>query len=381
VNWLCEGSLAYLKAVYWPPAALFPYSSVVDSGAYVSDFRPVEARRYTINVLLGLKQAAEHAAEDRWLAGVDDMVDAFVERHDRHLASLADNGLLLVLLSADEKPHPHAAAVVRRLDSFVRETPLGRMTMQDLAWMLWGAVAAARHGLDGADELADRIIRLVTGPFLDPAKLLPRHSIQRYRRGLVSFGALVYCLRALAEYATYTGEDRAEELFRSGVEAALALQGPQGEWPWLIDLRTGKPADWYPIFAVHQDSMAILFLAPAAARGISGTSSTMRRSIGWILGDNELGERMVEDEPFCLYRSLERAELLPRMRRYARYAGARVLGHSASFPASSGSLRVNRECRPYHAGWILYVWAGAEQIPGLDTAPAPVRYLATAPSV
>jgi hypothetical protein len=295
------------------------------------------------------------------------MVDAFLERHDHQLTSLADNGLLLALLCADE-PHPHAAAIVDRLGSFVRETPLSRLTMQDLAWMLWGAVAAARHGLDGADELAGRLAQLVTGPFLDPQQLLPRHSIRRYRRGLVSFGALVYYLRALAEYATHTRDERAEELFRSGVEAAIALQGPRGEWPWLIDLRSGRPADWYPIFAVHQDSMAILFLAPGAARGISGASSAMRKSVQWILGDNELGERMVDDEPFRLYRSVERAELLPRIRRYGRYAGARVLGHSAPFPERKG-LRVNRECRPYHAGWILYVWAGAERIPGLDGAP------------
>lgn len=365
MNWLCEGSLAYLKAVYWPPAALFPYSSAVASGTYVSDFRPVEARRYTINALLGLKEAAAHVAGDTWLAGVDDMVDAFVERHDRHLTSLADNGLLLALLCADERPHPHAAAILHRLRSFVRETPLTRLTMQDLAWMLWGAVAAARRGLDGADELAGRLARLVTGPFLDPGQLLPRHSIRRYRRGLVSFGALVYYLRALAEYATHTHDERAEQLFRSGVEAALALQGPQGEWPWLIDLQSGRPADWYPVFAVHQDSMAILFLAPGAARRISGAISAMRRSVTWILGDNELGERMVEDEPFRLYRCVERAELLPRLRRYGRYVGARVLSHSAPFPEREG-LRVNRECRPYHAGWILYVWAGAERIPGLD---------------
>src|SRR5438093_6782818 len=39
-------------------------------------------------------------------------------------------------------------------------------------------------------------------------------------------------------------------LFRS-------LQGPQGEWPWMIDVRSGNPLDVYPVFAVHQDEDGI----------------------------------------------------------------------------------------------------------------------------
>ena len=91
----------------------------------------------------------------------------------------------------------------------------------------------------------------------------------------------------------------------------------------------------------------------------------MARSFAWNLGRNELGESLVLDEP-CrfVYRSIERDEGQPRLRRYLR-----ALGRPArdSYPARAESVRINRECRSYHLGWVLFTWAGAPEMPALAT--------------
>ena len=179
------------------------------------------------------------------------------------------------------------------------------------------------------------------------------HSLRPYRRNVVSFGSLVYFLRSMHEASTTLGDERAAAAFRAGVERALGFQGPQGEWPWMIDVARGRPFDRYPVFGVHQDSMSMLFLLPAVAAGVPGASQAVERSFRWVHGENELGLPMVVDEPFFFaYRAIERDERAPKARRYARW-----IARSEAGPAPSGSLRVNRECRSYHLGWVLYAWA------------------------
>ena len=81
----------------------------------------------------------------------------------------------------------------------------------------------------------------------------------------------------------------------------LELQGPRGEWPWMISVRTGIPLDFYPVFGVHQDSMAMLFLLPALDDGLVDVESAIDASLAWSLGDNELGEPMYGRDPLlCL---------------------------------------------------------------------------------
>ncbi len=134
------------------------------------------------------------------------------------------------------------------------------LDMQDLAWMLWGA--ASHAGEAAAREVADHAFEFIRVLYTTPSGL-PRHRLARYRSHIVSFGSLAYYLRALDEYATATGSAQARELFVAGVQRTLALQDPDGAWPWMIDVRSGLPFDRYPIFTVHQDSMAMLFLFPA----------------------------------------------------------------------------------------------------------------------
>jgi hypothetical protein len=335
---LCAGALDFLPRSFDDTRGLCSFKAELVDGELVQDWSHPVAPRYTINSLLGLHAAGYEGAEL--------LTERFLERNE--IANPADKGLLAVL-HCERGDLEGAAGLVPQL----HELAGAPLEMQDLAWLLWGACAAARAGIPGGERAASTLLARMLDDYVHPQTGLPRHSLRPYRRGIVSFGSLVYFLRALHEAASTLGDHRADELFRDGVATALALQGPQGEWPWMIDVARGRAFDRYPVFSVHQDSMAILFLRPALDAGVSGVSSAIDRSVRWVHGENELGLRFYLEEPFFFaYRAVERNESWTKARRYGRWLAARP---AAGVPAAR--LRVNRECRSYHLGWILYAWA------------------------
>ena len=98
--------------------------------------------------------------------------------------------------------------------------------------------------------------------------------------------------------------------------------------------------------------------ATASSSRTRVAAPAIRSSFAWVLGRNELSAAMFQDDPFVAYRSIERAERLPRAKRYLRATARSLTGFEGDSPNGAG-LRVNRECRSYHLGWILYAWAGA----------------------
>lgn len=64
----------------------------------------------------------------------------------------------------------------------------------------------------------------------------------------------------------------------------------------MIDVRTGMPIDRYPIFTVHQDSMAMLSLFPAQAYGVPGVEKASERGVRWNLSHNELAACLIQHD-------------------------------------------------------------------------------------
>lgn len=354
MNDYCTQALEYLKLAYDQERALFSYSTSVDErGNIVNDFRLQASLRYTINTYLGLSETQRHAGPIGWLGDVDDRVREFIALHEQSLSSPADNGLLLVLLAATDPSHPAVGRILNRLQlTLARDDSARALNMQDLGWMLWGASSSSDD--NRAAPLAERTFKLIQSRYLHPTTGLPRHSLAWYRPHTVSFGSIVYFLRSMYEYGEAFGSDTARALFTGGVQQVLTIQGDDGGWPWMIDVRTGRPFDLYPIFTVHQDSMAMLFLLPAEREGVRGASEAIKRSLEWNFGHNELGARMVLTEPYpWIYRSIERDENWTRARRFLRGLGPATGGS----PPRSTQVRINREARSYHLGWVLYAWS------------------------
>jgi hypothetical protein len=347
---LLQGSVENLVATWDEPRALLPFSSRLTGGAIVNDYDNPIAVRYTINSLLGLLRAARAGVAGLPEAEVRRRCAAFFARDPGRITLPADQGLATLLHAELGADPAFLADRVRELQALLGSSALN---IQDVAWILWGGAAAARAGVPAGVDVVATALDRITVHLLHPQTGLPRHSASRWRRDVVSFGSLTYFLRAMHEAAEVLGDDHPRRLLEGGVAHALRLQGPRGEWPWMIDCATGTIIDPHPVFAVHQDSMAMLFLLPARDRGLPGVAAAIDRSLTWDFGANELGLMMVVQEPFFAYRSIERRERAPRVRRYLRSRRRR-----RDDPWRPPKVRLNDECRSYHLGWILYAWAG-----------------------
>ena len=367
IRLLMAGSEDNLLATWSDARALFPYSSRLRGSTIVNDYEHHGAVRYTINSLLGLAAASGHESVDVSEADVGALAAEFLRRNAAGITLPADRGLLIHLQTALGAGRATLGEEVRALAGVLRAG--GALTMQDAAWILWGAASARRAGVAQAADLVRSAYRLITAELVEERTGLPRHCTSRYRRNVVSFGALTYFLRAMHEAAATLDDPEAERLFETGVMRALSLQGPLGEWPWMIDARTGTAFDFYPVFTVHQDSMAMLFLHPALDRGLPGVDGAIGRSLDWVFGENGLSQPMFLERPAFAYRSIERAERAPRLRRYGR-----AVGHRASrgpVTTTAKRIRLNDECRSYHLGWILYAWSNRPEAPGAAGTAAP----------
>jgi hypothetical protein len=354
LNELLTGCVANLKETFDGAAGLFPFVTRLVDGQYANDYSVPPSERYTINTLLGLHAAAQHGIGIVTPDAVASMTEAFLQR--RRPESLADNGLLALLLCEQHADSGPIEAAIDRLRSALASGRGPRLDVQTLSWTIWGATAATRRGVAAAEDVALHAADVVDEHFVDRRSGMPRHSTRWYRRSIVSFGSLTYFLRAAHELATTFDERRWHDAFESGVEHAIGLQGPLGEWPWMMNVRSGTPFDAYPVFSVHQDSMAMLFLLPALDRDLPGAKAAIERSLAWVFGANELGTGFYLTDPFFAYRSIERVERAPRLRRYGRGLAYTLFRRPARFGGTS--VRVNEQCRSYHLGWILYVWAG-----------------------
>ncbi len=368
MNNLCREAVSFLQSVYAEDSACFPFTTHLVAGEYRSVYEHPMSIRSTINCLLGLQEAAGHAPEHPFLRLTELHIERFLRLHEDSVVAPADLGLLLLLLSSGHSNVQTTRRILTRIEIIGLEgRRLRHMNVQDICWLLWGSVASAQKGLSEAEPVAHHWFNLLCGRFVASGAALPSHTTRPGRFGIVSFGACTYFLRALHEYATWCGSTPAANMFQRGLEAALAAQGPTGEWPWLLSNRDGRPLDFYPVFSVHQNSMSMLFLRPALDDGVADIEPTMRRSMEWMMGKNQLNVSMVQTDPFFICRSFERRARIPRAQRFLRALEVYATGRRASL-AANDSLFINRESRSYELGWVLFAQSGNETIADIDLA-------------
>jgi len=364
---LCKLTSEFLTEVYSEGLALYPFTTSVVEGRYVSDYRLPWALRYTINTLLGRVRAGRACTDGApSLEAVDREIAEFVGRYDSTLDA-GDRGLLLVLLVEAGRLDDLSRAIDNASES-VRQTGIAALNLQDLSWLAWGAVRAAEAGATSAEPLA-ATLRAELVERSAPSGLA-QHKPSRLRRDIVSFGGTVYYLRALHEYGRALDDAEARTRFERGVRSALGLQGARGEWPWMIGVTSGHALDVYPVYSVHQLAMAMLFLLPALDDGkVAGVAEAIERSYRWTMGANELAIPFGARHPFIVYRSIERREPAPKLSRFGRAAFRSRIG-SAAPKTPARRVQINPEWRSYEGGWLLYAWADRPDALVADPAPA-----------
>jgi hypothetical protein len=253
-----------------------------------------------------------------------------------------------------------ARAVNRFLELERHDAPL---PVVDLAW----GVLAASEVRGALEAEGPRLVQRLLATRNPSSHLFRHHSSDAGLRSHVAcFADQVYPIQALAVFARQTGDQRAFNAALLCAERVCSSQGPEGQWWWHYDHRTGNVVEGYPVYAIHQDAMAPMALRELERAGGGSHRSWIDRGLRWLHSAPELnGHSLVDRGAGMVWRKVGRREpgktartLQAAASRVSRHL--RVPGVNAVFPASA----VDYEDRPYHWGWFLHAWRQLPEVAG-----------------
>jgi hypothetical protein len=313
-----------------------------------------ESVRYTLMALLGLLRARRAGLSvPIELDRLRDAVDAALGRPE---VTPGDLGLRLWVESRADSGA--AERLIGSLDESLRlRGGLAAREGLELAWIVTGLALTGDGDARGRTLLARALDQLVDAN-QTPSGLFRHFGGPGFRRRFPNFATEIYSVLALAVVARSGLDDRALPAARRAADRLLALQLPDGGWPWLFDVGRGDVVERYEVYSVHQYGMApMALLELSEVSGDERYASAARRGVPWLFGANELGQDMVPLDHCMSYRSIRRRRPLARLALYANTALAAGLGRSR---AGRGRIvEVNRSCRPYELGWLIEAWADA----------------------
>lgn len=312
------------------------------------------SRRYTAITLLGLIE------ED------DDVVRSILHGRSAHdlcgrllrdvdtVENLGD--VALTLWTANVLQHPDREKAAKRLREL--DPVNGPHFVVELAWVLSALSKAQNNDIDESyrKAVADRLMTV----FGKRSHLFP-HTIGMNAglRGHVGcFADQVYPIQALSYYSTAARDDRALSLAQQTSGKIVELMGKAGQWWWHYDARTGHVTEGYPVYSVHQNSMAPMALFDCHDAGGDDHFAAIELGLDWLRATPEIdGKTLVDPENLVIWRKVARREPSKLTRKLQAGASRlhpslRVPGVDALFPA----VAVDYESRPYHLGWVLFAW-------------------------
>ncbi len=315
------------------------------------------SRRYTAIVLIGLATECDDAIASA-TAGAG--TAAICERLLSDIETVTNLGdVALTLWAATLLDHPAAA---RALDHLRSLDPVGGPhPMVEIAWALTSLSAVP--DASGDDELAARIAGRVLGAYSSDSGVFPHWPMGSPRplvRGHVScFADMVYPVQALSFYHRRTNDEPALQAAKRGREHMVRSQGPDGQWWWHFDARSGTVVEGFPVYSVHQDSMAPMALfALQDACGVD-SSAAIARGLSWLVAAPEIGGRsLIDRDADLIWRKVSRHEP-GKLARGVQALASRV-HPTLRAPGVNTLLRpgfIDFESRPYHLGWILHAFS------------------------
>jgi hypothetical protein len=315
-----------------------------------------ENLRYAAIAALGLS-CLDQEAQRSALAGTT-AADLCATLGERGVSSPDLGGAALVAWACAEVTGTAPDELVERL---VREVKgaLPQPTV-DYAWALT-ALLAVRELADVSapcEQAAERMLAAQGARGIFP-HALPRQVLGRFRAHVGCFADQVYPIQALARYHAATGDSRALAAADACAARIVELQGPAGQWWWHYDVRTGDVVEGYPVYSVHQHAMAPMALFDLADAGGQDHGSAIALGLRWIEDHPESAESLLDDTSGVIWRKVGRHEKRKAVRILRSVStsfspGLRLGPLDRVFPPGP----VDRECRPYELGWLLYAWLG-----------------------
>jgi len=363
VDRLCALALDGLPAMYRADSDEFVFTRSAADAAATPQQRGVSTRYAAIVALgahwLGVDQQRQvlggHTAAE--------YVGLLIGRLPR-VRNLGDAAL--IAWAAAQVGHddlPRALAAMKRLD-----VPRRPQYVVEAAWVV-AALAAARQLSDVEAHLTaarDRLLDSRHGgrtlfPHATAAGLLPW-----YRSHVACYADQVYPIQALARLHRSGDDPAALRAATACADRICELQGSGGQWWWHYDARTDDVVEGYPVYTVHQHAMGPMALLDLTEAGGRSYREAIERGLRWITAPAELrgvedAEDIIRSGDAVTWRKVYRGD--PRkMVRAANGVTTRVLP-GRRLPGLRRVFRpvaVDRECRPYEFGWLLFAWLNRE---------------------
>ena len=345
-------ALRALARMYVPERRLFAFRLRRTDGG---NRREGVSRRYTAVALIGLAGELPSVA-GRVLAGHD--VSEVCGRLLEDLDVMDELGEVALSLWASRiLGHPDAPGALERLAAM---QPASRPhPTAELAWSLT-ALSVQGDGLTDI-RLADRIAERLMASFEWRSGLFPhwpRGAQKSWARSHVTcFADLVYPIQALSHYHLATGSAGAKDAACCCARQVCRLQGAEGQWWWHYDVRTGRIVEAYPVYSVHQDSMAPMALLALQNACGQDHSEAIDRSLAWLDYSSEIAGSLIDTQADLIWRKVARKE--PRKLSRRLQAAASRLHPAFRAPLIQRlfpPVSLDFESRPYHMGWILHAW-------------------------
>ena len=171
------------------------------------------------------------------------------------------------------------------------------------------------------------------------------------------FADFVYPIQSLSKYHQVAGDAASLAAAARCAEQACRTQGPDGQWWWHFDRRTGDVIEGYPVYTVHQHGMGPMALFALEEAGGPGHHDAVSKSLRWLAYSPEIDGSTIDGDLNLIWRKVARREprkLARKLQAAASYVhpSMRVGGIDWALPARV----VDFECRPYELGWLLYAW-------------------------
>lgn len=342
-----------LRRMYRPSERVFAFRLRMRDGRDVLEGISV---RYTASVLIGLHGKPRELIAD---ALHDQTAEDLCRKLIADIDSISNMGdVAQIAWAARLFDLPEAGKAMQRL---VELDPLAdRHPTVERAWALSACTAGRTIEQSLGERVAATLLEAFDAEHGTFAHQGPRAKTGRLRRHVFCFADFVYPVMALADWGAAVRDDTALSAARAGANRMRGTQGPAGQWWWHFDARTGRMIEKYPVYSVHQDSMAPMALFAAGDACGEDYSEAIAGGMRWLLDPSEIERSLIDSDRDVIWRKVHRREPGKLTRSIqaglsAVAANWRAPGVDRLFPPTE----IDFESRPYHMGWILYVWSAA----------------------
>jgi len=274
--------------------------------------------------------------------------------------AIRESGLLLWLLSLIN--HSAIDKVMAYILSIDHKKILQTETME-LAWLVIGLIYAyQREPTKKIDKTLKIYIELLITRFNLKTKLFvhrsKKHASWDIRYNIANFADQIYSIYAISRYIKVTSDNKFCDIAEQCADSITLMQGELGQWWWHYDSNKGTVIEKYPVYSVHQDSMAPFALMALMEVSSKDYFPALKLGVKWLSGQNELSMNMLasNDNNF-INRGINRTTVLNLLRKVV------TLSTKLNLPFSLPEKYNKKEYlelmnweHSYHLGWVLYTY-------------------------